>query len=487
MGNLCCGTADPSQPKVYDVGKVTSKKEKEAGYILGGTYSEEEDLENTTHRRKNTFHRKKEENPGFLDGAIHVPQSNMERKPGHLRQSRRPSRAVEAPKLPKDELAETLLKMVLNLKLELAAILPDISEAWRATVAKFDGKEEKLKKSKRKLRKLIDDCKQKFYLHYYSTLSEMHGLQFESCLDLESYLKEKAEGNSELESVLEDIDKSIQLSLEGQFQDSDLNICLHDKTFTRDMYEKVIFKFCAALRHNLYIKIRAYVATNRAKINHLLHCDKESDDSHDFDQNNMLPEEVVNELAENIDNSSLFVAVLRLYRVRWALDIDLTKRQMEYIYQQKEPCDAEFNDYMSCHLQAHEQLLLKIQDPNLRFREMEKNPLKNTDVMFGVPPVFREYMVQVEAVMKGMQAGAPEATSERSEHDEAEPIPRQQSETANPFLDAALRTSLVGSQGTDRRQTEAQHILSPFDLQRRKTNIRVSEEAGIEVVPELDD
>lgn len=365
--------------------------------------------------------------------------------------------------------------------------MPDISEAWQATVSKFEGKEEKLKKSRRKLRKLIEECKQKFYLHYYSVLSEKHGLQFESCAELESFLNEKAAASPDLAAALADIDSSIQLSLDGQFQDAHLNICLHDKTFTRDLYEKVIFKFCAALRHSLYIKVRAYVATNREKIEHLLHCDKDSDDSHDFDQENMLPEEVVNELAENIDNSGLFVAVLQLYRVRWALDIDLTKRQMEYIYQQKEPCDAEFNNYMSCHLQAHEQLLLKIQDPNLRFREMEKNPLRNTDVMFGVPPVFREYMVQVEAVMKGMEPGPEEATSEHSEQEETEPIPRQQSEAANPFLDAALQKSLVERQGTNRRQTEAQHILSPFDLQRRKTNIRVSEDAGIEVVEEVDD
>ena len=77
--------------------------------------------------------------------------------------------------------------------------------------------------------------------------------------------------------------------------------------------------------------------------------------------------------------------MFKLYGVKWGLDVQLAIRQMEYVFQQQEPINEEFNNYMGCLNEAHNQLFQLLQDPDTDFPEMETNPIQSKEQMHGVP------------------------------------------------------------------------------------------------------
>ena len=73
----------------------------------------------------------------------------------------------------------------------------------------------------------------------------------------------------------------------------------------------------------------------------------------------------------------------------------LTMREMKYKFEEEEPVNDEFIDYMQCLMGAHNELLFKIQDPTNIYQAMESNPINSKDVQYGVPAEFRQILDQI--------------------------------------------------------------------------------------------
>ena len=68
---------------------------------------------------------------------------------------------------------------------------------------------------------------------------------------------------------------------------------------------------------------------------------------------------------------------------------------MEFLFTQKEPMDEEFNSYMECLAEAHTQMLFYLQDTKNKFIIMEADPTGSSDVMYGVPGLFKDILDEV--------------------------------------------------------------------------------------------
>lgn len=70
-------------------------------------------------------------------------------------------------------------------------------------------------------------------------------------------------------------------------------------------------------------------------------------------------------------------------------DVPLLFTKMEYIFQQKQPQNDDFMNYIQCLTAAQNEMLQLIYDPRNKFVAMEENPLDSKDLMHGVPRIFR--------------------------------------------------------------------------------------------------
>ena len=107
-------------------------------------------------------------------------------------------------------------------------------------------------------------------------------------------------------------------------------------------------------------------------------------------------------MASSIKQSEIYEEVFKLYEVAWDLDSMLTIKKMKYKFEEEQPLDDEFNIYIECLTEAHNQMLYYIQDPRNRYKIMEESPLHSKDLMHGVPQLFKqllnEIIEQVDAI-----------------------------------------------------------------------------------------
>lgn len=95
--------------------------------------------------------------------------------------------------------------------------------------------------------------------------------------------------------------------------------------------------------------------------------------------------------------SELQKGVAELFKVdySWTPDIALFFTKMEYLFQQKEPVNQDFMDYIDCLTAAQNEMLELIYDPRNKFIAMEENPLDSKDLMHGVPKDFKNIFDEI--------------------------------------------------------------------------------------------
>ena len=108
-----------------------------------------------------------------------------------------------------------------------------------------------------------------------------------------------------------------------------------------------------------------------------------------------MTEEDMLDLVKTIDHKVVYEAILKLFDITWKHDVLLSMKKMEFFFMQKEPVDEEFNSYMECLAEAHTQMLFYLQDTNNKFIVMEADPVGSSDVMYGVPGLFKDILDEV--------------------------------------------------------------------------------------------
>jgi hypothetical protein len=121
----------------------------------------------------------------------------------------------------------------------------------------------------------------------------------------------------------------------------DMSHCL-----SKDMFLKVVSKFYAVMRYQLYHKIKNY-----------LNNDEELGTLEDSEETKkVISDRQMLKLAEEIEINELYKQVFNLLNIP-IIDhkcyIDLQLKQCEYMYLVKEPNDKQFVSYMNCLAEAH--------------------------------------------------------------------------------------------------------------------------------------
>lgn len=93
-----------------------------------------------------------------------------------------------------------------------------------------------------------------------------------------------------------------------------------DKKITIDTYYRIIWKFYAAFRYQIYQKIKNYMSENAPKMSML-------------DNSFVIDEETVLEMTQELNHEQIYKEVFSLFGVRWNKEIDdimLTMRKMDF-------------------------------------------------------------------------------------------------------------------------------------------------------------
>lgn len=211
----------------------------------------------------------------------------------------------------------------------------------------------------------------------------------------------------------EDINKAIQYTFSSEEESAKsekdeielLNINVDDSKVDLDLYKKLISKFFACIRYQFYSRLKKYWQQNKDTI--LPEFEKRLKEEKamqgvdesvmDVNQYNPIQEEQVLEVAQQIDMSELKKGVVELFNVdySWTPDIELFFTKMEFLFQQKQPVNEDFIDYIECLTAAQNEMLELIYDPRNKFIAMEENPMDSKDLMHGVPKEFKNIFDEI--------------------------------------------------------------------------------------------
>jgi hypothetical protein len=80
--------------------------------------------------------------------------------------------------------------------------------------------------------------------------------------------------------------------------------------------------------------------------------------------------------------------------------VNVAVKKMDYVFTKQLPIDEEFVGYLDCLTEAHNQMLIQIQDPNNKFMAMEVNPVQSKDDNHGLPALYNEIL---NAILKQVE------------------------------------------------------------------------------------
>lgn len=166
--------------------------------------------------------------------------------------------------------------------------------------------------------------------------------RYERIEDFDKFLREKANSSAIVRESWESLELSINASLMGRLEETPLKIELEDPLISRETYEKILNKFYAMVRFEMYNAIKAYIKERGS------------------------PEEGLNDdevydLAQKINFSEIQQKVFELYETAIECDdVNLTMKKLDFVFQHQEPIDEEFVAYLECLTEAHNQMLFHI-------------------------------------------------------------------------------------------------------------------------------
>lgn len=301
-------------------------------------------------------------------------------------------------------------------KLELVQILPEIKQAHLSSYNKYKANQKKLNKKQKQLKTTLTDTLSEI-LQAQIEQEQAHA-QFTSVANFQTFLSEQLNKQNQKSARIcelnDDIGKAIKytFSSEEEQQKSEkdetqlLNINIDAHKVDRELYKKIISKFFACIRYQMYAKIKKYWTENkdaiipefeRRRAEARAREPQEDESAIEDLPHNPIQEEQILQIAQEIDMNNLKKQVIDLFNVDYSFtpDVALFFQKMEYVFQKTPPLNEDFLNYIDCLTTAQNEMLELIYDPRNKFVAMEENPIDSKDLMYGVPREFKDIFDEV--------------------------------------------------------------------------------------------
>ena len=114
----------------------------------------------------------------------------------------------------------------------------------------------------------------------------------------------------------------------------------------------------------------------------------------EMQEQDLLGPEDVKHIIQNIDKGSTFKKTMKIFSYEFSPQINpvILMNRLHYQFSMGPDYkkEAELQEYFTCLLLSHNEMLELIQNPVNKFSSMNRNPLKQLDVNYGVPDVFKK-------------------------------------------------------------------------------------------------
>lgn len=224
-----------------------------------------------------------------------------------------------------------------------------MDEAAKQVYAKLSDRK-RIEKRLNKLRQIINTSRLE--------VAQQHMLpevSIETIQEFDQLIKDNIK-HSDVADLVESITESSKAALLGKLSKTPLSVMLDDPLLQSDTYQRIITKFYACLRYEMYQAIKEHTKNNS-------------------EEDCIIADDVILEIAQNVNPTHLYTEIFKLYEAEFIYDVDLAVKKMEYVFTHQEPIDDEFVGYIECLTEAHNQMLFQIQDPANKFKAMEVNPI----------------------------------------------------------------------------------------------------------------